>query len=77
MEDKTIRVPFTSGEPVTLRAMANMSEQDKDFYKDKASKMFGVSYNEVTKEQRAEAKDRLMSYIYGRSDVNPFTSEVD
>lgn len=76
MEDKIIRAPLTSEEPFTLSAMANMSEEGRDFYRDKASKMFGVPYEEVTDEQRSEAKEWLWGYIYGRRNDNPF-SEVD
>lgn len=39
-------------------------EVNRDFYKDKASKMFGIPYDEVTDEQRTEAKKQ---YMYGRS----------
>lgn len=53
-----------------------MSEEGRDFYRDKASKMFGVPYEEVTDEQRAEAKEWLWGYIYGRRNDNPF-SEVN
>ena len=77
MTDKIIGAPFTSEEPVTLRAMANMSEQDKDFYTDKASKMFGIPYEKVTKEQRTKAKKFLMDYLYCRSNDNPFNREVN
>ena len=57
-----------------------MTEEGRDFYKDKASKMFGVPYEEVTKEQRAEAKKQLMNYMYGRrreplNGITPDTSE--
>ena len=53
-----------------------MTEEGRDFYKDKASKMFGIPYEEVTKEQRAKAKDLLLAYLYGRSG-NPFSSQLD
>lgn len=43
-----------------------MGELNRDFYKDKASKMFGVPYDEVTDDQRAEAKKQLMDYMYDR-----------
>ena len=49
-----------------------MTELNRDFYKDKASKMFGIPYEEITDEQRAEAKKLLMDYLYGRSDDYPF-----
>ena len=42
MTDKIIETSFTSEEPATLRAMANMAEQYKDFFKDKASKLYGI-----------------------------------
>lgn len=48
-----------------------MTEQGRDFFTDKASKMFGVPYEEVTKEQRAEAKKQLMDYMYCRTDNYP------
>ena len=64
MTDKIIETPFTSGEPATLRATATIA--DKDFYKDRASKMFGVPYEEVTKEQRVRAKEMFLHSIYGR-----------
>lgn len=48
-----------------------MSELNRDFYKDKASKMFGIPYEEVTDEQRTEAKKQLMDYIYDRIDNYP------
>ena len=47
-----------------------MTEPNRDFYKDKASKMFGIPYDEVTDEQRAEAKKLLMNYIYRWSDTS-------
>ena len=77
MADKIIETPFTSEEPATLRAMLTMAEQDKDFYKDKASKLFGIPYEEVTEEQRVEAKKFLMDYLYCRSNDNSFKSEVN
>ena len=49
-----------------------MTEENRDFFTDKASKMFGIPYEEVTKEQRDEAKKRLMDYMYCRSDNYPF-----
>lgn len=54
-----------------------MTEQDKDFFKDMASKLYGISYEEVTEEQGAEVKKSLFDFIYGRSDDNPFKQEVD
>lgn len=47
-----------------------MTELNRDFYKDKASKMFGIPYDEVTDEQRAEAKKLLMDYIYRWTDTS-------
>lgn len=47
-----------------------MSELNRDFYKDKASKMFGIPYDEVTDEQRAGAKKLLMDYIYRWPDTS-------
>ena len=54
-----------------------MSEPNRDFYKDKASKMFGIPYDEVTDEQRAGAKKLLMDYMYDRrrEPLNGGTSE--
>ena len=75
MADKIIETPFTSEEPATLRVVATMT--DKDFYKDKASKLYGIPYEEVTEEQRSKAKNFLMDYLYCRSNDNPFKSEVD
>ena len=43
-----------------------MAELNKDFYKDIASKMFEVPYEEVTDDQRAEAKRQLLDYMYDR-----------
>ena len=43
-----------------------MSEEGRDFYTDRASKMFGVPYEEVTKAQRVQAKEMLLHLIYGR-----------
>ena len=54
-----------------------MAVQDRDYFTDKASKMFGVPYEKVTEVQRLEAKNRILDYIYGRSDSFPFNSEVD
>ena len=71
MEDKIIETPFTAGEPVTLRAVANMTEQDRDFFTNKASKLYGIPYEEVTEEQRAGAKKLLMDYLYLRADSYP------
>lgn len=54
-----------------------MSELNRDFYKDEASKMFGIPYEDVTDEQRAEAKKRVMCCIYGRrkGSLNEIISE--
>lgn len=49
-----------------------MTELNRDFYKDKASKMFGVPYEEVTEEQRSDAKKQLMDYMYCRTDNYSF-----
>ena len=54
-----------------------MTELNRDFYKDMASKIFGIPYDEVTNEHRAEAKKLLLNYFYGRSDNNPFNSAVN
>jgi DNA polymerase I-like protein with 3'-5' exonuclease and polymerase domains len=54
-----------------------MTQPDRDFYTDKASKMFEVPYEEVTEEQRAKAKELLMDYLYCRSNGNPFSSQLD
>lgn len=43
-----------------------MSEDERDFYTDRASKMFGVPYEEVTKAQRVQAKEICLHSIYGR-----------
>ena len=43
-----------------------MTEPDRDFYKDKASKMFGIPYEEVSDKQRAAAKRQLLDYLYDR-----------
>lgn len=43
-----------------------MTEPNRDFYKNTASKIFGIPYDEVTDEHRAEAKKQLMDYMYGR-----------
>ena len=43
-----------------------MSEEERDFYTDRASKMFGIPYEEVTKEQRIRAKEVFLHTIYGR-----------
>lgn len=40
---------------------------EKDMFKQKASEIFGVPYEEVTKEQRAEAKENMFGEIYGGS----------
>lgn len=48
-----------------------MTDQGRDFYTDKASKLYGIPYEEVTKEQRAEAKNLLMNYLYCRADIYP------
>lgn len=49
-----------------------MTESNRDFYKDKASEMFEIPYDEITDEQRAEAKKQLMDYMYCRSNNYPF-----
>ena len=48
-----------------------MAELNRDFYKDKASKMFGIPYDEVTDEQRSEAKKAMFDYAYCRTDNYP------
>lgn len=48
-----------------------MTEENRDFFTDKASKMFGIPYEAVTKEQRSEAKKQIMDYMYCRSDKFP------
>lgn len=53
-----------------------MVEQGRDFLTDKASKMFGIPYDKITEEQRAEAKKLLLDYLYCRSDNNPFKGWV-
>lgn len=57
-----------------------MTELNRDFYKDKASKMFGIPYDEVTDEQRVAAKRQLLDYLYDRrlepsSETMPDTSK--
>ena len=59
-----------------MNITVDMSELNRDFYKNMASKIFGIPYDEVTVEHRAEAKNLLMNYFYGRSDTIPFKSEV-
>ena len=54
-----------------------MTDQGRDFFTDKASKLYGIPYEEVTDEQRAGAKKRIFDYLYGRNDDNPFKCEVD
>lgn len=49
-----------------------MEELNRDFYKDKASKMFGIPYNEVTDEQRTSVKNAMFDYAYCRTDNYPF-----
>lgn len=49
-----------------------MSEPGRDFYKDKASKMFGIPYDEVTEEQKIKAKNAMFDYAYCRTDNYPF-----
>jgi hypothetical protein len=44
----------------------DMTELNRDFYKDKASKIFGIPYEEVTDDQRAVAKRQLLDYMYDR-----------
>ena len=48
-----------------------MAEQGRDFYKDTASKIFGIPYEEVTEEHRSEAKNLLMNHFYGRAAIYP------
>lgn len=48
-----------------------MSEPNRDFYKDKASKMFRIPYDEVTDYQRFEAKKAMFDYMYCRTDNYP------
>lgn len=52
-----------------------MTELNRDFYKDKASKMFGIPYEEVTDKQRDEAKKQLMDYMYDRR-IEPLSGIV-
>jgi len=48
-----------------------MAEQGRDFFKDKASKLYGIPYEEVTEDQRLAAKNLLMDYLYCRVDSYP------
>lgn len=48
-----------------------MTEQDRDFFTDKASKLYGIPYDEVTVDQRSAAKKLLMDYLYCRADNYP------
>lgn len=49
-----------------------MTELNRDFLTDKASKMFGIPYAEVSDYQRAEAKNAMFDYMYCRTDNYPF-----
>ena len=62
---------------VELRVLAHISEDEhmiqafqngEDIHKQAASKVFGVPINEVTKEQRSEAKAVNFGIVYGISD---------
>lgn len=48
-----------------------MAEQGRDFFKDKASKLYGIPYEAVTEDQRLAAKNLLMDYLYCRADNYP------
>jgi hypothetical protein len=43
-----------------------MTELNRDIYKEVASKMFGIPYEEVTDDQRVAAKRQLLDYLYDR-----------
>lgn len=53
-----------------------MTEENRDFFTDKASKMFGIPYEEVTDEQRAEAKKAMFDYMYCRTDNYPLKDSL-
>ena len=53
-----------------------MTEENRDFFTDKASKMFGIPYEEVTDYQRAEAKKTMFDYMYCRTDNYPFKDSL-
>ena len=53
-----------------------MTEENRDFFTDKASKKFGIPYEEVTKEQRAAVKKQLMDYMYCRTDNYPLNDSL-
>lgn len=48
-----------------------MTELSRDFLTDKASKMFGIPYAEVTDYQRSAAKNAMFDYMYVRQSVPP------
>lgn len=73
MEDNIIKTPLTSEEPFTLKALADGA----DYYTVKASMLFGIPGEQVTDEQRAEARKQLFDYICGRRADNPFSSQLD
>ena len=49
-----------------------MTKEGRDFLTDKASRMFGIPYEKVTNEQRAEVKKAMFDYMYCRTDNYPF-----
>ena len=48
-----------------------MTDKDRDFFKDKASRLYVIPYEEVTEDQRSAAKKLLMDYLYLRTDNYP------
>ena len=48
-----------------------MEDQGRDFFTDMVSQFYGIPYEEVTEEQRAEAKKILFDYAYCRTDNYP------
>lgn len=51
----------------------NYNNTQTDYYRKMTSELFDVPYEEVTKEQRAKAKNRFMLLPYCSINSNPYT----
>lgn len=52
-----------------------MNEEGRDLYTVMAAKMFGVPYEEVTNEQRIQAKEKVLHTLYSR-DTEPMAETL-
>ena len=83
-EDKYIHTIYESGLPEPELAMLKWlqlskycTDNSKDFYIELYSRLFKIPYNEVTSDQRAEAKHYFIGIIYSYGDMPEPPAEID